>query len=336
MTPAAPNAAQLAADPLWFPWRFDEATDAFQFRRLTRDDHAGATFLTPEYLGTAPVEVMPRSALPATAQAPIHFIFHSAFCLSSVLARAFDLPGTAMGLKEPMLFNDLAGWQLRGARAPQLAQAMEAGLALLARPFGPGEAIVVKPSNIANALIAGTLQLRPQSRALLLHAPLPVYLGSITRKGLDGRLWVRDLLIKQLRQGLHDFGFGADDYLGQSDLQVAAMGWLAQHRLFGRLAERLGDRVRTLNSDLVTARAMDVMAALGSLFGVSLDVASVVAGPAFTRHSKHGSDFGAAARERERAAEAAHADEIGKVAIWAEKVAESQGIAMVLPNPLIR
>ena len=58
--------------------------------------------------------------------APIHFIFHSAFCLSSVLARAFDMPGTSMGLKEPMLFNDLAGWQMRGAKGPQLAQAMDA------------------------------------------------------------------------------------------------------------------------------------------------------------------------------------------------------------------
>jgi hypothetical protein len=336
MIPPAPSAAQLAADPLWFPWRFDEAADAFQFRRLTRDDHASATFLTEEYLGAAPVERAARTALPVTTQAPIHFIFHSAFCLSSVLARAFDLPGAAMGLKEPMLFNDLAGWQLRGARGPQLAQAMEASLALLARPFGHGEAILVKPSNVANALIAGTLQLRPQSRALLLHAPLPVYLGSITRKGLDGRLWVRDLLLKQMTQGLHDFGFDSGDYLAQSDLQVAAMGWLAQQRLFGRLAERLGDRVRTLNSDLVTARPADVMAALGQLFGISLDVPAVIAGPAFTRHSKHGTDFDAAARERERTAEAAHADEIAKVAIWAEKVAESQGIAIALPNPLIR
>lgn len=338
MTPPAPSAAQLAADPLWFPWRFDEAADAFQFRRLTRADHAGATFLTEEYLGSAPTQVVSRTAVLASgvAEAPIHFIFHSAFCLSSLLARAFDVPRAAIGLKEPMVFNDLAGWQLRGAKGPQIAQAMDASLALLARPFGAGEAVVVKPSNVANALIAGTLQLRPQARALLLHAPLPVYLGSIARKGLDGRLWVRDLLIKQMRQGLHDFGFGADDYLTQSDLQVAAMGWLAQHRLFGRLAERLGDRVRTLNSDLITARPAEVMTALGSLFDIALDVPAVVAGPAFTRHSKHGTAFDAQARQLERGAEAAHADEIGKVAIWAEKVAESQGIALKLPSALIR
>ena len=114
------------------------------------------------------------------------------------------------------------------------------------------------------------------------------------------------------------------------------MGWLAQHRLFSRLAERLGDRVRTLNSDLVTAQPAEVMTALGSHFGINLDVPAVIASPAFTRHSKHGTSFNAETREQERSAEAAHADEIGKVTIWAEKVAESQGMAMALPSPLIR
>lgn len=331
------TAEQMAADPLWFPWRFDEGRDAFQFRHLRREDHAGATFLTEEYLGSAAVQTASRAAVLAARppQAPIHFIFHSAFCLSSVLARAFDLPGTSMGLKEPKLFNDLAGWHLRGAAGPQLAQAMDASLTLLARPFGPGEAIVAKPSNIINALAAAMLQLRPQSRALLLHAPLKVYLGSIARKGLDGRLWVRDLLFKQLRQGLHDFGFGPEEYLTQSDLQVAAMGWLAQHQLFARLAERFGDRVRTLDADQITRQPEAVMAALGTLFGLSLDAPAVVAGPAFTRHSKHGQAFDAEARTRERATEAAHADEIEKVAIWAETVAQSQGISLALPRPLL-
>lgn len=330
------TAAHLAADPHWFPWRFDEAADGFRFRYISREDHARATFLTEEQLGSAAETFVSRNALSNVPRAPLHFIFHTAFCLSSVLARAFDVPGLAMGLKEPMVLNDMAGWQMRGASGPQLAQAMDASLKLLARPFGPGESIVVKPSNIANALIAGMLQLSPQSHALLLHAPLRVYLGSIARKGLEGRLWVRDLLVKQLGQGLHDLGFDTQDYLAQSDLQVAAMGWLVQQQLFGRLAVRLGGRVRTLNSDLVTARPVDVMAALGSLFGVGLDAQAVVAGPAFTRHSKHGTAFGAEARERERAAEDVHADEIGKVAIWAEKVAESQGIPLDLPNPLIR
>ncbi len=327
----------LARDPLWFPWRYDEAADGFRFRRLSRADHASATFLTDEYLGPGAELAASRTAVAANRapEAPLHFIFHSAFCLSTLLARAFDAPGVAMGLKEPMLFNDLAGWQLRGGGGAPLAAALDASLALLARPFGPGEAVVIKPSNIANALIGGMLQLRPGARALLLHAPLPVYLGSIVRKGLDGRLWVRDLLAKQLQQRLHDFGFTADDYLRQTDLQVAAMGWLAQQRLFARLAQRWPDRVCSLNSDLITGRSAEVMAALAAHFGLALDVARVVQGPAFTRHSKHGTEFDATARAREQASEAAHADEIAKVTMWAEAVARSRDLDLNLPAPLL-
>ena len=64
------------------------------------------------------------------------------------------------------------------------------------------------------------------------------------------------------------------------------------------------------------------MSALSTLFGVALDVPAVVAGPAFTRHSKFGNDFGAAERvaEQQQAAPA-HADEIEKVVAWAEAVA---------------
>jgi hypothetical protein len=252
-----------------------------------------------------------------------------------LLARALELPGTAMALKEPMLFNDMAGWQLRGASGPQLAAGLTTGLALLARPFAAGEAVIVKPSNIANALIAGVLQLRPQSQALLLHAPLPVYLGSIVRKGLEGRLWVRDLLLKQLRQGLHDFGFTAEDYMGQTDLQVAAMGWLAQKALFARLLARHPGRLRSIDSEALMARPEPALMALGQHFGLVLDVPAIVAGPAFTRHSKWGSAFDASARAAEQAAEAAHADEIDKVRIWAETVAAAQGVPLHLPGALL-
>ena len=42
-------------------------------------------------------------ALPS-AKAP-HFIFHSAFCCSTLLARAFDIEGQSIGLKEPTILT---------------------------------------------------------------------------------------------------------------------------------------------------------------------------------------------------------------------------------------
>jgi hypothetical protein len=119
-------------------------------------------------------------------------------------------------------------------------------------------------------------------------------------------------------------------------LQVAALGWLAQQGLFADLAAAHGDRLRTLDSETLNARPVETMTALGTLFGIELDAAAIVAGPAFQRHSKTQSKFGAPDRAAERAdGLALHAREIAMVAEWAEAVAAHAAIPLTLPAPLL-
>ncbi len=336
--PVDPAITQIVRDPSWFVHRHDPGHDAFHFRRLTREQHRAATFLNDDVLGAeaSPLVIRRSDAMAAKAAvAPVHFIFHSAFCCSSLLARAFDAPGVAMGLKEPMLLNDMVGWQHRGGTAQQIAPVLDDGLALLARPFAPGEAIVIKPSNLSNGLAPAMLTMRPAARALLLYAPLPVYLGSVAKKGMEGRLWVRDLMVKQLREGLQPFHYSGEDYLGQTDLQIAALGWLAQQALFLRMLGQFGDRLRSCDSEQLLADPVATMTALAGLFGLPLDAKAVAAGPAFATHSKFGSDFDVKARRAEiNTAADTHGDEIAKVLIWAEKVADTAGLALALPGGL--
>jgi hypothetical protein len=238
-----------------------------------------------------------------------------------------------MGLKEPLILNDMVGWRRRGADPRQLGAILDLVLTLLARPFAPGEAVVVKPSNVLNSLAPAMLGLRPQSRAVLLYAPLPDFLRSIARKGLWGRRWARELFIGQLRDGMVDLGLGEQHYLDLTDLQVAAAGWLAQQEVFNRLIASFGpERVRALDSAALMARPGEAMAELSGLFGLGLDEAAidgVLAGPAFTSHSKSNAGFSAADRVAEqRDAAATHADEIEKVALWAEAVAAAAGVSL--------
>ncbi len=340
---SVPDPAAIATDPLWLPNRYDESQDLIHFVRLAREEHRAVTFITDEYIrAAAPRLVLRRSDVAAAAgpPAPLHFIFHSAYCCSTVLARAVDIEGKSMGLKEPLILNDLTGWRRRGADPRQLGAILDAVLTLLARPFAPGEAVVVKPSNVLNGLAPAMLGLRPQSRAILLHAPLPDFLRSIARKGLWGRRWVRELFIGQLRDGIVDLGLDEQHYLDLTDLQVAAAGWLAQQDVFARLVARFGAaRVRTLDSATLMERPGEVMARLSELFGLGLDgpaIDEVLAGPAFTSHSKSKAGFSAADRQAEqRDAAATHAEEIEKVAIWAEAVAGATGVSMKLGAPLL-
>lgn len=340
--PPLSPAIAVASDPCWLADRYDPGHDAIHFRRVERNDHRKATFLTPEYLGEAtnPMVIRRIDALAAASQrAPLHFIFHSAYCCSTLLARAFDIPGVAMGLKEPLILNDMVGWRHRGADPRRVGEILDDALTLLSRPFGDGEAVIVKPSNLCNGLAEAIMALRPAAKALLLYAPLPIFLASVARKGMWGRLWVRELMVKQLREGFIDLGLEGDDYLGLTDLQAAAVGWLAQQALFTRMAERLGsDRIVTLDSERLLSAPGNMMKALANHFDIPLDdvrLAEIVAGPAFRQHSKHGSAFDSEARVAEqRDGAAVHQEEIEKVSGWAAVVAENNHIPMILPASL--
>lgn len=334
---------RIVRDPEWLAHRYDPDRDAVQFVRVPRAAHTRATFITDEYLtlDSDTVVVERNAALAAgPAVAPVHFLFHSAFCCSTLLARAVDLPGISMGLKEPVILNDIVGWRfIKPVEGARVAQTLDGALSLLGRPFEAGEALVIKPSNVTNGLADAMLALRPQSSALLLHAPLPIYLRSIAKKRIDGRLWVRDLLAKLLREGLIDLGLEGTDYLRLTDLQAAAVGWLAQHALFGRLAAKYGSRIKTLDSETLMARPVACIAALAVHYGLAIDhemAAAIVAGPAFTSHSKDGRAFDATARTAEyRAVANEHDDELAKVEIWAAAVAETAGVPFALPAGLI-
>jgi hypothetical protein len=331
----------LRLQPDWLAHRYDEQQDVVHFIRADRALRRTAPFLTEEHLPSAadPV-VVPRrdSVAAAPAPAPIHFILHSAYCCSTLLTNAYDRPGSASSLKEPTILNDLVGWCQRGGEPARIAEALDGALTLLARPFADGEIMVVKPSNVVNGLAPVMLAMRPEAGCVLLHAPLRVFLGSIAAKGLWGRLWVRDLLMKQLQTGLIDLGFQPQDHFLQTDLQVGAVGWLAQQQLFARLAQQYPDRVRTLESELLLARPEETLAAIDALFRLAPDAEAraLTTERVFARHAKSGGAFSREDRlADQRSAAETHGDEIDKVIAWAETVAATAGIRFDLPSPLL-
>ncbi|HEU0135416.1 MAG TPA: hypothetical protein VFR28_11385, partial [Allosphingosinicella sp.] len=172
----------------------------------------------------------------------------------------------------------------------------------------------------------------------LLFAPLTIYLGSIASKGLWGRLWVRDLMSKQLKQGLIDLGLDPAQHFMLTDLQVAAVGWLAQQQLFAALAAKWPDRVRTIDSETLLERPEEALAALGRLYGLPADPGGDSASVAtlFQRHAKVGGTFSRSERSAGQASAAlAHADEIDKVTVWAEALAANAGVAIAPAQTLI-
>ena len=297
---AAPSVSAIVDDAEWLAHRYDPGHDAFHFRRVARAARASVPFLIDAHLGEAAAPVILRRSdclgAMGAPPAPLHFIFHSAYCASTMLTHALDQPGVAASLSEPVLLNDMIGWRRRGAAPRDHGRVMDGALAMLGRGFAPGEAMVVKPSNIFNPLARGALMLRPEARAILLYAPLRAFLLSVARKGIWCRLWCRELLESYLADGFVELGFEPRDYFRQSDLQVAA--------------------------------AMDHLHLAG-------DRTAIAGHPALGRNSKSGAAFAEGERQRDlAAAEAAYGEEISQVVGWAEAVAGQAAIPLTLPVAL--
>ncbi len=326
--------------PEWLVHRYDETQDALHLIELDRATRASVPFLVDRDLPPREPVIAARADVLARVPdpAPLHFVFHSAFCCSTLMVKALDRAGMASTLSEPQLLADMVGWRHRGGEPTQIGAVLDQALTLLARPFEPGETVVVKPSNVVNGLAQAMMNIRPDARAVLLYAPLRVFLTSIARKGMWGRLWARELLSKQMADGIVDLGFEPRDYLLHTDLQAAAVGWLAQKKLFQTIATRWPDRVRTLDSEVFVEQPVEALLATARLFSLALDERAAVGivEQVFARNTKDGSAFAQGQRASERAAgETVHADEVDKVAIWAEVVAQGAGIAEELPAPLI-
>ena len=327
--------------PQWLAHRYDESTDQIRFVEFDRATRSSVPFLIDQHLPAKPFRAESRDSARrlAPATAPLHFVFHSGFCCSTLLAGCFDQPGLATVFSEPMILNDVVGWRKRGANPAAVGRLLDDSLSLLARPFEGDSVAIAKPSTVANGLAKAMLKLRPGSSAILIHAPLRDFLISIAKKGLDGRVWTRDLFMAMRREGLTQrLGFDDEAFFGQTDLQIAAGTWLGQQALFAELAEAFPERVRTIDSSRFLDAPADTIRAASRLFGLELtdgQLDGALSGP-MKRNSKDGAAFGREAREADYAtALAAHEDEVAKVDVWAQAVAKAAGIALKLEHPLL-
>jgi hypothetical protein len=329
--------ADTVADARWFPLRFDARHDAFHFAWIPAELHAELTFLSTLRPPGNELRIVPRAAIAEAsfAQAPLHFILHSGLGGSTLLATALAQPAVVTTLKEPPVLTDLVAFGL-SAPSRQTAVLREQVTRLLARPFAPGQSVVIKMSSVGNGLVTDMAASRPDSRVLCLRTELESMLASLAKAGLEGRLNARKFLIGLRNSGFAELGYDAKDLLEQTDLQLASLGWLAIQRLSQAAAARLGsERVRSIASDRLLGDPRAALTAIGGHFRLKLDVEERLASGIFDRHAKTGKPFGDSER-RELLAQSmeVHGAEIRPIVDWARKVAEVNRIAWEAPNPL--
>lgn len=331
---AAPALPDVILDPEWIPHTFDAGGASLTFVHLPRDARKDLMFLSDEHFaGNFAKADFPAAAVAAeiggAPRAPLHFIFHTSYCCSTLLANALDVPGATGVLKEPDVLINLANRLIRSDDQAN-RQRLELVLRLLERPFAPAEAVIVKPTNFANRLLENVLAQRPGSKAVLLHSDLETFLRSLLKRGMFGRIFGRKLFTQLRGWSPLDFGYGPDELMQLTDVQAAALAWLMQIHHFDTMARAFPDRVLVLDSPTLLAEPAAAIDKVQTLFELGLDqsqIQAIATGPVFSKHSKFSDrDYSTYAREKEhKVATETHAEELEMVVKWIDAVASQIG-----------
>ena len=330
-------AQQTVADPRWFPLRFNVETEEFHFALIEPETHRAIAFLNDFKAVPSETRVLPRSAVASVPAetAPLHLILHSGLGGSTFVARALAQPGTAVALQEPPILTDVIVY---GATRPaaEMARLLVEVTRLLARPFGPGEAVVCKLSGVGNGLARTIAASQPQSQLICLYNPLDQMLASLASRGAGGRMAGRQLLLGLRNSRMAAVEMTDKQLLDHTDLQLAGFAWLSIQKIMIATAQELGpSRLVSLPSEAVMRDASAAVASIAAHFGLALDTDALAVSGMFNRHAKSGEPF-----EPERRAQALeharelHGAEIDAIVSWARRVAEVTGIAWDPPYPL--
>lgn len=288
----------------------------------TPEELSELPFLFGAFPGNRPKQEMLLSTSQPAPEA--RYIFHTAFCCSTLLARALDYPGRNLSLKEPDILMQLANAQRMKQVEGQEGFLRQTEKQLFGLSEAANETVIVKPTNAANRLAKDMLS-NPNCRAIMIHSDMQSFLLSIVRKGEEGRAFCRRLLNIFRMDSAFVGGIAERDLLTLTDLQVAALVWCMQCDQLNEAAAIAPGRVRALHCDLFLEQTEAVLRDVRDFLGLSLTDAEIkeqYGSDVFRTNSKdnaQGYDSTLRAEDRKKGL-ANFEDAIAIVTDWASKL----------------
>lgn len=180
--------SDILADPAYFPDRIDPASGHMRFVATTRAVLGHSSFLdgrSPLGSSAFVASIEDVVALSPVVETPVRWIFHTAFCGSTLLARMCDVPGRVLCLREPQVLVDLDSWRARigdGDRALYDA-ATAAIIGQLGKSRMSQEALLIKPSNWVNGALDDFWRPGRGDRAMVVASDPADFIVAVLRGG---------------------------------------------------------------------------------------------------------------------------------------------------------
>jgi hypothetical protein len=277
-----------------------------------------------------------------SVQQPLRFVFHLAHGGSTLLARALDLPGRSLVIREPAPLRQLAVERL--ATHPMLfneerwMRRLRLVTGLLGRRYLESEPVLVKANVPVNFMLPELLSLHEDSCGVMLYSGLKQYLASVL-KSPDHQRWVVNV-IRQLAGGIKQIPALSSVMVDKlSPPEAAACLWLVQMSKYVQALE-LHSNLRTLVSDAFFEQPGATLQAASDFMGLGFsapEIQEIVASGLFTLHAKKpGMVYDNAARKDEYRRQLADNQQLISAGMeWVEDYLSQLDLPEILPSPLI-
>ena len=333
----------IFSDPELLLWQFEQMGSPLDpvgnalFVRMKASDFRRYTFLDerlktpgPE-LVVAPEQLAELHAEQSGRRSPAAYIFHSAFCCSTLLGRLLDIPGKSLSLKEPRALAQLANWkrgldlQRRDDLRPQLRALIGASIANMTTGFSPRERSQIKLHNCCNNMFRSLLT--DGSRGLFMYSSLRHFLISVL-KSPDRRRWVHNQLSVCALDADRLASVPARDVRRLNDPEAAAYLWLLNIRSYVEAAERGDLDLRALDCEVLLQNPLQVAVRVAEHLNLEItetELAGNLGGGVMDTHAKTAAPgFNKAQRKKElRAKEKELRREISHGLWWASRYSQN-------------
>jgi hypothetical protein len=329
--PTLGGGGRVFDSPALFPARLvlgkDARHDEVEFRHLTRANYERSAFHDDRVETSDPnryalplgqiLEQMPKEPQ------PIHYVFHTAFCGSTLLSRALEQIHPSLGLREPGLLSQVAylGHEDTGR---DWSQMLDATVALMARRWPGQQGVVVKAIDSANDVIPDLFRATPQARGILLHASIADFVAQCLKAGGSREKWLGNTaasLAPWISRRKESFPLLAPQ---SSSAEKAAFVWGRYMTLYGKAKSQLGPRLQLVSFDQLlhapVETAADVHAHLWGRPPSRAALESLGSSDVLKTHSKMSDKFSATDFQRENADNRLRfRSEIGDATRWVER-----------------
>lgn len=211
--------------------------------------------------------------------APVHFIFHTAFCCSTLLTRCLDLIPPFFTLREPSVLAQIAMLRPGMNPAPSFSQSvatmeewrvlMELAIRLLTRTYSSENVVVIKVNDLCNSMGDALLSSDARARIVFLYVSLRTFILSVLKRQ-SRRVWLRTRL-RDTRKTAEEIPELANVHTDRlRDAEAAAYLWLLNKALYNKL--HMGEhspRVLAFDGDRVAENLKAAIADIAVFFHVA-------------------------------------------------------------------